>query len=232
MRGREAAMAHGLARIGVASLVVLLEIGAGRAWAQDESFAKTGPYLGVVSSLGTTFEGNSFDGQHFLYDASQIVLIPRLGPTEGLGLVVGGRSRKAAIELSYVRAEHSASFDGSRLDVRSHVVNVDGKRFFASRFPAQPYISGGLAIPWIDVKDGSATMTSDGNATLLGVGFNVGAGVAIYPNPRVGLTLGYNYRVAVFPRVKGATGSFIDIDDRFEPVGRNGQVNLSASFTF
>ena len=225
-------MTRTLTRIGTAWVFAMLQMSAGSAWAQTESFAKPGAYVGFLASPGTTFKGGSFDGVHYLYDSDQLVLIPHLSSADGLGFVVGGRFETGAIELTYVQADHPAAFAGASGVARTRVVNLDGKRFFLPSTRVQPYFTGGLAIPWLVVEEGAASRTGGGDATFVGVGFNVGGGVAVYVHPRVALSAGYSYRLVVFPRVKGAAGSFVDIDAKAQPVGRNGNMTASVSFAF
>jgi opacity protein-like surface antigen len=211
-------------------LVVILA--AADASAQSASFARQGIYVSVMASPGTTFKGGDFDGRHYLYDSEQVVLIPDLSSADALGFAIGGRFERGAIEISYVQAKHPASFAGARGMATSRVVNIDGKYFFAPRSRLQPYLSGGAAIPWLFVEGGSMGRGSESDATFVGVGINAGAGLAVYVHPRVAVSAGYNYRLAIFPRVKGASGSFVDIDDKAEPIGRNGHFAASMSFTF
>jgi hypothetical protein len=213
-------------------LLVVLMASVAPSWAQTESFAKQGTYIGFLASPGTTFKGGAFDGNHYFATADELMALPGLTSADGLGFVVGGRFEAGAVEMSYIRADHPAVFVDVSLRARSHVLNIDGKRFFLHQTRVQPYFTGGMTIPWLVVEGGAISRTSEGNATFVGVGFNLGGGLAVYVHPRVALSAGYNYRLAVFPRVKGANGSFLDIEDKSEPVGRHGNLTASVSVTF
>jgi hypothetical protein len=221
---------RGLARL-VSLVAVLCFLAVQPAAAQSTTYAKEGVYVGALLWPATTIEGNDFDGDHILFDANQVILIPRLNSAEGLGFVFGGRFRSGGVEIGYLRATHRASFGSARGTSRSHVVNVDGRYYFASGTRIQPNLSGGLAIPWLITEEGSASPTDVGDATILGVGVNVGGGLAVYVHPRVAISGGYNYRLMVFPRAKGVSGSFQDIDDEVEPRAKGANLTLSVTFT-
>jgi hypothetical protein len=205
------------------------------AWAQDEpseAFAKEGFFIGFLAWPSTTIEGEDFNGRNYLYDADEALVIPALNSGEGWGLAFGGRSRSGAIEVSYIRAKHRAIFLGARGDAISHAINIDAKGFLFARTRVQPYFSGGLALPWLVVKEGSVSPNGIGDATFLGVGLNLGTGFTVYVHPRIGLTGGYNYRFLVFHRAQGASGSFKDVDEDVAPVGHNGNFCALVSFAF
>jgi hypothetical protein len=224
-------MTRRLSTFGAASILMMWLTPTSPAQAQT-GFAKTGAYIGFLASPGATFEGTSFDGDHFLYDTEQIVLIPRVSSGDGLGLVFGGRSDTSGGEVTYVQAEHRASFAGLRGVAKSRIVTIDGKRFFISKKRVQPYITGGTVIPWLTVEKGAASMTEETDATFVGVGFHGGGGVTGYLHRRIAISAGYTYRFVFFPRVKGTTGSFVDIDPSAWPISRNGNATASVSFTF
>jgi hypothetical protein len=88
----------------------------------------------------------------------------------------------------------------------------------------------GGAIPWLNIKDGSFLDPVVGDARFRGYGVNTEAGVTVYPTPRVGVSVGYAYRVMWFDRASGASDRLFDLRPRFRET--SGSVVLSGLFTF
>ena len=88
----------------------------------------------------------------------------------------------------------------------------------------------GASIPWFTVDEGSFLNDDVGNARFRGYGVNTEAGVTVYVQPRVGVSIGYSYRVFWFDRATGVLNEFADLRPRFRET--SGNVVVTGLFTF
>lgn len=186
---------------------------------------QNGPYL--VAYLGaTTIEAGDFDGSTILSapNLNDLLFVPELDYGIGFGGGIGYRIDQFAFEFTYMRIEHDADFGGSPLgNAVANTFSVDFKYFLMTDQPLQPFVLVGLTVPWLKVENGSfdPTIPRTGDASYLGVGANLGGGVAFYFTPTIALTGHAGYRVMFFTEAKGVS------DDR-----RSIQGNLDGSGFF
>jgi hypothetical protein len=209
----------------VASLVLLLVSFAAPAWSQVEEvespfpkgFAKEGGYVGFSALPNFTFDGVTFDGQtaYKEIDGEELAILPRLDSRRMFRGAVGVRGRTAALEFSYERTHHNGSFADFPVDTTFQAINIDGRFFFLTKGRVQPHALVGASIPWLDIKDGSYLEPDLGDARWRGYGLNTEAGVTVYPHPRLGVSLGYSYRVMWFDRMTGVSETLFYLRPRF-----------------
>jgi hypothetical protein len=216
-----------------AAVPVLIAALAAPASSQERGgFAKEGGYVGVTGILDFTFDGVTFDGESAYVEVGgdEVMILPRLNKKNLIRAMLGHRWEKAAFEVSYDRSHHDGTFMGETGEATFQAVNVDGRFFMATRGPVQPHVLVGGAIPWLNIKDGSFLDPVVGDARFRGYGVNTEAGVTVYPTPRVGVSVGYAYRVMWFDRASGASDRLFDLRPRFRET--SGSVVLSGLFTF
>jgi opacity protein-like surface antigen len=237
--GMAAAMiSHIRASVQKAALVLLfLTAVTTPAWSQDDSglpqgFAKQGGYVGFTGVPNFTFDGVTFDGET-LYkeiDGEELAILPKLDKRNMMRFLLGYRYRQASLEVSYERVRHHGSFVDFPVDTTFQAINVDGRLFFLTRSRIQPHLLVGGAYPWLNVKDGSYLEPNVGDASWNGYGVNTEAGVTVYPHPRVGLSVGYSYRMLWFDRMKGVSDKLFYLRPRFKET--SGSMVFSGMLTF
>jgi hypothetical protein len=229
-----ARMIHYHRLLKVVPAFLLLTAVATPAWSQGDDyeatfphgFAKEGGYIGISGIPNFTLDGVTFDGETWYkeVDGEEIFILPRLNTRNMFRGIVGFRGRQMGLELSYDRTQHSGSFLEEPVDATFQAVNIDGKYFFLPEGRFQPHVVVGGAFPWLTIKDGSYLEPTLGDARYRGYGLNTEAGVTVYPHRRIGVGVGYNYRVLWFDRASGASDRLGELRPRFR--------ETSGSFVF
>jgi hypothetical protein len=222
-------------RLTVSLLCLLLIAAVTPASAQSpRGFAKEGMYVGVAGLPNFTLDGRSFDGEtlYVQVDGDEVDLLPRLDTQHMFRGVVGFRARPFALEFSYERTNHQGTFLDEPGKATFNSVNVDGRVFFLTHGRIQPHVVVGIALPWLTVVDGSADeVTGDiADARWRGPGLNTEAGVTIFPHPRIGISVGYAFRLIGFRRVKGVGDEVLELDPPFKET--SGSPVVMGFFTF
>jgi hypothetical protein len=200
---------------------------------EHRGYAKEGGYVGVTGLLGFTFDGNTFDGEtgYIEEDGEELMILPKLEKRNLIRAILGHRWEKAAFEVSYDRTKHTGTFLGESFgETTFQAVNFDGRFFMATQRPVQPHVLVGASIPWLRIKDGSFLDPVVRDARIRGYGLNTEAGVTVFPHPKVGVGIGYSYRVMWFDRASGATDTLFYLRPRFRETA--GSVAMSGFFTF
>jgi hypothetical protein len=219
----------------LAAVPVLIVTFAAPALSQEQphGYAKEGGYVGVTSVLGFTFDGETFDGET-LYkevDGEELMILPRLEKRNLIRGILGHRWEKGAFEVSYDRTKQSGTFlEEATVETTFQSVNFDGRFFLATHGPVQPHVLVGASIPWLRIKDGSFLDPVVGDARFRGYGVNTEAGVTVFPHPKVGVSVGYSYRIMWFDRASGASDTLFYLRPRFRET--SGSLALSGFFTF
>jgi hypothetical protein len=199
---------------------------------ESGGFAKEGGYVGITGLLNFTFDGVTFDGAtgYREEDGDEIMILPRLNARNLIRATLGHRWQKAALEVSYDQTRHTGTFFDETGEATFRSVNVDGRFYMATRSPVQPHVLVGGAVPWLTITDGSFLDARVGDARFRGWGVNTEAGVTVYPHPRVGVSVGYAYRLMWFDRATGVTDTLFYLRPRFRET--SGSVVMSGLFTF
>jgi hypothetical protein len=194
--------------------------------------AKEGGFIAVTVVPSFTFDGETFDGQtaYKEIDGEELFFLPKMDKKPLIRAILGYRARQASLEISYDRTQHDGTFMDVPLDSTYQAVNVDGRFFFATSHPVQPYVLVGGSLPWLRVKDGSFLDPDLGDARFRGFGVNTEAGVSVYPVPQFGIGVGYAYRVLWFDRATGVSDRLGDLRPRFRETA--GSVAITGIFVF
>ncbi len=203
-------------RLAVVPLFVLAL--ASPAWSQNGSgFAKEGGFVGVSFLPNFTFDGETFDGTgvYKQENGEEIAVLPRLDKRNLIRVVLGYRYRPASIEVSYERSSHTGTFMGAPVQSTFQAVNLDGRLFFLTRSPVQPYALLGASLPFFKVKGGSFLDPNTGDARYGGYGLNSEAGITFYVHHQFGISVGYNYRVLWFDQETGVTDTHFELKPPF-----------------
>ena len=195
-------------------------------------FAKEGGYGAVSGLLDFTFDGVTFDGSTYYQqeNGEEIFILPRLNSRNMVRGILGHRWTKAALEVSYDRTSHNGSFlDGSG-EATFQSINLDGRFFLATRGPVQPHVLVGGSMPFLTIRHGSFLEGEVGHGRFRGYGVNSEAGVTVFPHPRVGVGVGYSYRVMWFDRATGVSDTLFYLRPRFRET--SGSIVMTGLFAF
>jgi hypothetical protein len=191
--------------------------------ARSQGHARESVYVGVSTNLGFTLEGGSFDGEtaYKEVDGDELFILPQLDKQNALRGVLGFRAPFFALEVSYDRANHHATYETETTSALFNAVNVGARVFFATHHRIQPQFLIGIAFPWLDIKNGSSIAGAKGDATFRGQGMNSEAGATVFLTPRVGVSIGYSYRLIWFNHVRGVGGKTFQLSPRFRESSSN-----------
>jgi hypothetical protein len=147
-------------------------------------------------------------------------ILPSIDRNFGFGVIAGHREGPWALEVSFWRSDHTASFIFSgpttfTTPASLQSVDINFKRYFFTQLPTQPYVSLGIAFPWLWVRQGSSLYTSTGGVpvgsailvndeTFTGIGFDLGAGLEIYLDNGFSIFGGAYQRWTGFNETNGA----------------------------
>jgi hypothetical protein len=225
-----------LSRTLLAALIVCTVPSVALSQEQDPGFAKTGGYAGGSFVPKFTFDGDTFDGQTYYQEIGgpEIGILPKLDKQGMFKGILGYRGRKHAIEFSYERTQHHGTFYDATGEATFQQFNLDGRFFFLTSKPIQPYFLAGGGLPFLTVKDGSFLEDNleagFGDGKWKGYALNTEVGVTVYPHRRVGIVMGYAYHAIWFDRATGITGKLYELRPRFRETSKG--VVVTTMFTF
>jgi hypothetical protein len=198
----------------------------------SSGFAKNGVYVGATSVPNFTFDGITFDGSSYYrqVDGDEIIILPRLDSTSTVRAVGGYRSTRGSFEVGYERTKHTGTFMDVSGDATFQALNFDERIYVLTRGRIQPYGLAGLSLPRLTVKDGSVVGEQVGDGSFHGFGLNTEAGVTVFAHPRVGISVGYRYRIMWFDTAKGVSGTTYELRPRFRETA--GNMSMGVFFTF
>jgi hypothetical protein len=199
---------------------------------ETPGFAKNGLYVGATGVPSFAFDGVTFDGSSIYQQigGNEILLLPRLDSKSTIRGVVGYRLTRGSFEVGYERLKQTATFLDAPGEATFQTVNFDERIYVFTRKRIQPYGLAGYSLPWLTVKDGSFLGDRVGDGTYHGHGLNLEGGVTVFPNPRIGISTGYRYRMMWFTTATGVTNTTYELHPRFRETA--GSVSISAFFTF
>ena len=212
-------------------LTALFGLAASAVWADENpgDYLHTRTYFGILGTSVGVGNGGEFTGKNYsrVDDPYELTLIPALDRNFGFGGLFGHREEAYALEISYWQSSHLATFGPATLSGPSgsvyfsgtaqetavyHSVNVDFKRYFLTELQIQPFVSLGVCFPWIDIPNAAANSTTNfGNATIAGLGLDLGVGAEYYLNPNISFTAGAYQRWASFDEFNGLVGQYRQI---------------------
>jgi hypothetical protein len=160
--------------------------------AQDYQAFSIRSYLGV--STYAVFIAGNFDGNsHFPLD-NEVVMVPKLSPGYGFGIIGGFRFPKASLDFCYKRTAHSCSFvDNSLGEAAFNVIKFLGVKLYAGNSPAiKPFFDIDLSGTWMRVTNASFSDVDPdilGKASFGAIIFGLGAGLALEPGKHIGIEI-------------------------------------------
>jgi hypothetical protein len=195
-------------------------------------FAKEGGYVGFSVLPNFTFDGVTFDGESWYKEigGDEVVILPKLSTQNMVRVILGYRAKNMGIEVSYDRTSHNGTYLGGSGTALFQSVNVDGRYYFLSNSRIQPYAQVGGSMPWFKVKEGAFNEETFGDASFNGYGVSTEAGVVVYPHRKLGISVGYNYRVISFDKVHGINDTLYELRPRFRET--SGTVVVGAHMIF
>lgn len=208
------------------------------AFAQDvrAPYAKEGAYVGFAGLLNFNLDAQSFDGETVYKEVGgeELSILPRLHARNLPKFIVGFRATQFALEFSYERGRHDASFFEFPVGAVFNSVNIDGRFFFLKDKRFQPHFLIGLAFPWLTVEDGSFESDQPdaeiGDSRYRGPALNTEIGLTTFVTPRAGVSVGYAYRFIYFNRERGVSGTVFELKPSFKEASAN--VTVMGFFTF
>lgn len=172
-----------------------------------------------ASMLYATLDGD-FDGNAVLANFEGALAVPDVDPDIGFAIGIGYRGESYSFEFSFQRVEHDSNFLGFPLDTSSNSVNFNFKWHFLTHYRVQPHLLIGAAFPFVIVEDGS--VSADGevdDASLVGLGANLGGGVSYYVTRRMAVVVEGGYRLAVYTLGFGAGDASGSLDEALDGSG-------------
>lgn len=195
--------------------------------AQENYYAKDGFYIGFNIPFNNI--GGDFNGDTFLDAGSQVILIPKVESSSGLGISVGVKFSELAYELNYLSSTHDVTFLGVPGEADYNMVNLDIKYYYSADKRFRPNLLFGFCVPWLVVKDGSTDGVDVGDATFHGLGLNIGGGISYYINPRVSISGGVIFRWISYGSA-GASGRSRRLEDNLDGSGIDFNVGITYTF--
>jgi hypothetical protein len=210
----------------------LLAVAPGASAQELPGFARNGLFVGASSVPRFTFDGVTFDGSTYYQEigGEEIIILPRLEPQATIRGFVGFRATRGSFEVSYERTKHAGTFMGLTGEATVRALNFDERIYILTHGRVQPYGLLGFSLPSLTVREGSFLEEQVGDGSFRGYGINIEPGVAVFPHPRVGVGVGYRYRVMWFDSAEGVTHTTYELRPRFRETG--GAMSISAFFTF
>jgi hypothetical protein len=222
-------------------------------WADENpgDYLHTRTYIGGVGTSISVNKSGEFTGTNYSHvnNPYDIVLIPSIAQNFGFGLLIGHREETYAMEVSYWRSEHVATFGPAIVETGSDPVtfstafqdtasyqsiNLDFKKYFLSELDIQPFLNLGVSFPWITVPFADGDSSGNvGPATLAGLGLNVGVGVEYYLTPNISFIGGVYQRWASFDQFRGRSGQYGVLDQYGTDTSNEGSgLNFAVGTTF
>lgn len=176
-------------------------------------FIKSRVYIGAFGISSTIDQWGDFNGtiiaSHNSGTETELDLIPAIDRKFGWGALIGYRRGPWAVEMSYWRSDHTATFNnGVTLTTPASLqsLNFDFKRYFFTQAPTQPFFQFGFSLPWLWVRQASSLVPSNlvDDETISGIGFNLGAGLEIYLDNNFSIMGGVIQRWTGFNQINGA----------------------------
>lgn len=220
------------------AVALLLAGAASPAWSQEvrPPFDIEGGYVGFAGLINFNLDGKTFDGETWYkeVDGEELGILPRLQSRHLPKFVFGFRTAKGALEFSYERGRHDATFLDTSVGAVFNCVNVDGRFFFMKHQRFQPHLVLGVAFPWLTIDDGSASSDQPdaeiGDARWRGPALNTELGMTVFATPQAGISIGYTYRWMYFNRATGVSGRVFELHPAFRET--SGNVVVMGFYTF
>jgi hypothetical protein len=174
-------------------LLAVLTVSQISAQSSEMPFAR-GIYLAAAGHYSTVNGG--FDGQSFYtVGGTETLIVPKISPGFGGGGLLGYRGANWAYEAGGSYRANGGSWLGSPYDTSSLEFTFDVQWLPFAATNVQPYLSAGLGISTLTVKNGSSGLNPTGDALYYLGGFRIGLGVEAWVTKRIFIRLQGIYRV-------------------------------------
>lgn len=226
-------MSDRTARLVVATGAILLALAPAVSAQETSGFEKNGIYVGASEVPDFNLDGVTFNGSTYyrsITGNNEVMILPKLEPKSTIRAIGGYRLTRGSFEVSYERTNHEGTFLGQTGQATFQALNFDERIYALTRRRVQPYGLLGLSLPRLTVKDGAAVGDQVGDGSFRGFGLNSEAGATVFPVPRVGVSVGYRYRLMWFDSAEGVSRTTYDLRPRFRETA--GSVSISATVTF
>jgi hypothetical protein len=202
-------------RVRLFLIALLAVLSVSQTWAQSDqpAFAR-GIYFAGMGRSSTV--GGGFDGQSFynVDSGAEVIVVPKLNPGFGAGGLLGYRAANWAYEAGGCYSAASSSFGGSPFDTSTlgFTFDIQWLPFTGSNF--QPYLTAGLGISTLTVRNGSSDAFQVGDAMFYLGGFRAGLGIEVWMNRQFFLRFQGIYRIDRVVSIQGVNDSDrIDLND-------------------
>jgi hypothetical protein len=176
---------------------------------------KDGFYIGAqVNYLSLT--GDDFDGLTYLYTYDETMFIPEVDPGMGFGALIGLREGNIGMEFSFITSSTTGTVLDEQGDVSMLLFNLYFKFWFDSTSALQPFLLLGFDVNLLTAKDASIEEYypyAIGDTDLIGMNFDVGAGISYYVTPEIAFNIGANYHLVLFTNVSGVYEESYELDE-------------------
>ena len=177
-----------------------------------------GAFFFEVTTQSLSFGQRDLNGSMVLGNEAQVFFIPSVKPGIGFGAGFGRRFRSGLWSVSYLVSGHDVAFQGRNGTAVSRLLQINSRTYFLKTPGLKAFAQFGLNFPWMKVDDNS--MDTGGNvfdATYMGVGANVGAGLQVPVSSRMFFSASLVYRLIAYLYAQGP-GRGIDVTDMFDDV--------------
>ena len=191
--------------------------------AQEEPVPSAEPRVSGAFFLEATTQYLSFshrdlNGGMVVGNADQVFYVPRVKPSLGFGFGFGRRFRSGLWSVSYLVSGHNVTFQGREETAVSRLLQINSRTFLLKTSPLRPFLYFGLNFPWLKVKHDVADRNKKlSDATYIGVGANLGAGLLAPVSSRMFFSACIIYRFIGYLYAKGPVKG-IDVTDLFDDV--------------
>jgi opacity protein-like surface antigen len=194
--------------------------------------AREGFYLAVHGAWAQL--DRDFDGDVLLSSTAETIAVPDADDGAGLGIAVGHRWERNALELDVTVTEHDGTLPAgaSGGDVTYGALDASWRYFFRPDRHLQPFFQATLGVAVATLEDAAIDTTSleVDDAELAGVEFGLGGGVEYFLTERWSLGLRALYRQTYFDMAEGVSDDESDIDHSVE--ARGWVLSIGTAFTF
>ncbi len=199
-------------------ILLLFAIGIQAQEAEDVALppVEGGAFFFEVTTQYMSFGQRDLNGAMVLGNEVQLFFIPRVKPGIGFGVGFGRRFRSGLWSFSYLVSGHDVTFQGRSGTAVSRLLQINSRTYLLKTSGLKVFAHFGLNFPWLKVDDNAVDRSGNVfNATYLGVGVNVGAGLLVPISSRMFFSGSLIYRLVGYLYAQGP-GRGIDVTDLFD----------------
>jgi hypothetical protein len=190
------------------------------------------PYveLGVRGAAGVTSRADPFP------------LPASLRSGYGIGVTFGRRSVRNSVAISFSQSRHAVAAPASTttgttssqriLSTEAYYnrLNIDGGRYWLPQKRVQPFLAVGGGLVWLKVREATTIDGQPTDSIVLGIGGELGGGVAFYLHPRVAVQSALIYRLDYYAGVHEGAQGWRATNGHLHDRGLQGRSGLTFTF--